>query len=414
MAYDSVTTGINGALRVGDTVISANMAGYAYLVGKVIDIQKRGSKEHETGNPADDVHVNFYDVGYSKLRLKEIETALNKMYGDDESIEDRALDDVIMPPDSLINTAGFTREELKAILESKESAAALCECVIYERTPKTEAPAPVTQEPFGGSATVGAMTKECLFSPLQFYLHNPKEEQKTGEYWKADIYDDEYRITDEAAFGYLDAIELAILREREKNLDKTHGMAEYLPDELRKKVWSMFPCVECHGDRLYCVTKLELTAPLTPEETALLKDDWSGQLSDGWGEGFTQREIKVSDEELYVSTWTSDKSVFFVDTQAEFDRRIEKASDIQDATRDTALSALPSEPPQAAPAKTNENYTSVLECIRKDKAEKQEKRTYQKVAGEKQAKKDGKQKGKSSSERKNPNKPKRKKKGEEL
>jgi len=219
-------------------------------------------------------------------------------------------------------------------LKSEENAAAFCERVINKANAAKETPASaVTQEPYGGSVIGGAMTEECLISPLQFYLHNPKEEQKTGEYWNADLYGDEYKISNDAAFEYLDAIELAVLREREKNQDKTHGMAEYLPDELQKKVWSMFPSIEFYGDGIYCVTKMELTAPLTPEETALLKDDWRGQLSDGWGEGFTQREIKVGREELYVSTWTSDNNVFFIDTQEEFNRRIGAAPRAIDADK---------------------------------------------------------------------------------
>jgi hypothetical protein len=66
---------------------------------------------------------------------------------------------------------------------------------------------------------------------------------------------------------------------------------------------------------------MELTAPLTPEEMARLKDWWSGQLSDGWGEGFEQRGIKAGRKELYIVPWSSGDN-FFVDTEREFRQRL--------------------------------------------------------------------------------------------
>jgi hypothetical protein len=120
--------------------------------------------------------------------------------------------------------------------------------------------------------------------------------------------------------GYEDAVELALLRDRER-MDAVHGLAEYAPDELREKLWSLFPDIEYHGNYLWCAAAMELTAPLTTDETARLKDWWSGQLSDGWGEGFEQREINVGREELYIVPWSSDDG-FFIDTEREFRRRL--------------------------------------------------------------------------------------------
>jgi hypothetical protein len=166
------------------------------------------------------------------------------------------------------------------------------------------------------------MLEEHLYSPLKFYLHNPREEEENGEYGSNNLYDESYKIPNNWALEYSDAIELAIRRDREW-MDKTHGLAEYLPDELRQKICSVFPDIKVMNDgQLYCSAKMELTAALTPNETAALKDYWSGQLSDGWGEGFEQREVKIKDEELYIVPWSSDKNEFFIDTREEFNWRV--------------------------------------------------------------------------------------------
>ncbi|GHV39910.1 hypothetical protein FACS189490_04260 [Clostridia bacterium] len=191
-----------------------------------------------------------------------------------------------------------------------------------ERIDTPEAPMYVPGEPYGGSVVGGAMTTEKLYSPLEFYLHNPREEEENGEYGMYDLYDEQYKISHVEAWESLDAIELTLRREVDR-LDKVHGLAEYLPDELRAKVWSLFPAIENFGDSLYFVAKVELTEPLTAQELALLKDRVSAQWSDGFGEGLEQREIQIGGgNELYVVPWSSDDGKFFIDTEREFRQRL--------------------------------------------------------------------------------------------
>ena len=74
-------------------------------------------------------------------------------------------------------------------------------------------------------------------------------------------------------------------------------------DSVRSKVVSAVPSVEICGNKLCGCMNVELREPLNEGEQAALCDYISGQYSDGWGEGFEQREIDVGDGKLYVHFW---------------------------------------------------------------------------------------------------------------
>ena len=57
---------------------------------------------------------------------------------------------------------------------------------------------------------------------------------------------------------------------------------------------------------MYGMIECRVTEPLNEREMYELIDDISGQLSDGWGEGFEQHPIKIDEGELYVSFWNSE------------------------------------------------------------------------------------------------------------
>lgn len=91
------------------------------------------------------------------------------------------------------------------------------------------------------------------------------------------------------------------------------NMAEYFDDpnsavgKLESVVWDVERIDGC----LYGKITAKLTAPFTEEEQNDFMEWCEGQNSDGFGEGFEQRAIKVNDRsELYVSFWQSGPDYF--------------------------------------------------------------------------------------------------------
>lgn len=74
-------------------------------------------------------------------------------------------------------------------------------------------------------------------------------------------------------------------------------------DSVRRKVVRAVPNVDEVNGELVGSLWVDTDAPLTAEEQAVFCAYISGQYSDGWGEGFEQREIDVGDGKLYVHFW---------------------------------------------------------------------------------------------------------------
>lgn len=97
--------------------------------------------------------------------------------------------------------------------------------------------------------------------------------------------------------------------EKEKLPDEVErGLAIYLDDDLSQKVHSINPSVEEWNGELWGVTEIQTNGTFSPSELAELT--LSGQFSDGWGEGFEQRGIKVDGGELCLSFWDSSNRFF--------------------------------------------------------------------------------------------------------
>ena len=138
-----------------------------------------------------------------------------------------------------------------------------------------------------------------LYMPLTADFH-PRNEwgdiSEEGEPW------DGRTLVD-----YEDSVLAALVRERmpeERERGLMHWYGEQ--DALNRKVRSAGFTAEVREGQLWGVAECQVVGGLTSGELAGLKEYLSGQVSDGWGEGFEQREIRVDGGELYVHLWSYD------------------------------------------------------------------------------------------------------------
>lgn len=140
-----------------------------------------------------------------------------------------------------------------------------------------------------------------LYMPLHATTY-----QEENMYGYMEQLDEEIELTpyDIAKFEdeILEAIEEnALPEEKDRGLMKYYGDNDSVNVKVKRYDFS----VEVVGDELMGVVTAELNAPLDERELGTLKETISGQASDGWGEGFEQREIKCGGRDVYVSFWQS-------------------------------------------------------------------------------------------------------------
>lgn len=120
-------------------------------------------------------------------------------------------------------------------------------------------------------------------------------------------FDDPTRLDGHDLMKYAGNISMAIQAyqipdEAERGIMCWYGTEDGVNDKVKSVVFT----VEPRDGQLWGVAKCQVVGSLTTDEMATLVDYISGQASDGWGEGFEQRDINTPDGDLNVHLWNSD------------------------------------------------------------------------------------------------------------
>jgi hypothetical protein len=144
-----------------------------------------------------------------------------------------------------------------------------------------------------------------FFSPLQIQTYEDCENEPTD-------------ISPYEAVCYADEIMSAIDHSKlPSEIDK--GLMAYFDESktVSEKVNYAYPKVEEYNGELFGVMVAHVKGELTKSELDILTSHFSGQFSDGWGEGFEQHPIKTHDGDIYVSFWQSGND-YFIKSEEEF------------------------------------------------------------------------------------------------
>ena len=145
------------------------------------------------------------------------------------------------------------------------------------------------------------LTSLKLYMPLTADLY---ERNEYGEF------DDSSTLLEGSELrGYQDQITAALVKNRMPE-ETERGLMHWYhkPDSINTKVHSAVFTVDSRGGELWGIAECRVAGELSDTEMDTLKEFITGQASDGWCEGFEQREILVENGcKLYVHFWNSDE-----------------------------------------------------------------------------------------------------------
>lgn len=160
--------------------------------------------------------------------------------------------------------------------------------------------------------TIEPVTEPMNILDVRYYCPLTMAVYERNEY--GDLDDTDCTYDGRYALQYEDVISEALEREHSYDGCDEKSMATY---QDNPKIRSVRFDVEDVRGTLYGCIRVGLTAPLTASEEKEFKGWLEGQCSDGFGEGFEQRELDVDDGTGYLSFWNSSNG-WFMKNESEF------------------------------------------------------------------------------------------------